>query len=302
MFRKVLVGVDGHDGGRDAVALAKGLLAEDGSLTLVHVYPFLTPTAVRGYDEHEAAEIVRARELLQTARKEAGIHAQLRWTGAHSAARGLHELAETVGADLLVVGSTRRGLLGRVLIGDDTREALNWASCAVAIAPAGYAGEAKPIRTIGVGYDGSPDSVHAVAVARALAAEFDAHLAGMEVIWWPAYRFAGPAAADATRVADLVEEARNHVAELGDVEPHGAYGRPPEELAQWSDSLDLLVVGSRSWGPVARLVHGSTSKELARRARCPLLVLTRTAGEASPSDGELRDVEPAARHVHAGGR
>ena len=35
----------------------------------------------------------------------------------------MHELAEVTGADLLVIGSSRRGLLGRVLIGDDTRRA-----------------------------------------------------------------------------------------------------------------------------------------------------------------------------------
>ena len=42
-------------------------------------------------------------------------------------------------------------------------------------------------------------------------------------------------------------------------------------------SLDLLIVGSRGYGPIGRLIHGSTSQQLAHTARCPLLVLTRTA-------------------------
>lgn len=48
----------------------------------------------------------------------------------------------------------------------------------------------------------------------------------------------------------------------------------------YSASLDLLVIGSRSYGPIGRLVHGSTAQQLAGAARCPLLVLTRAAREA----------------------
>jgi nucleotide-binding universal stress UspA family protein len=138
--------------------------------------------------------------------------------------RGLHELREVIEADLLVVGSSRRGLLGRVLIGDDTRAALNGAPCAVAIAPTGFASEPAVMRKVGVGYDGSPES---------------------------------------------------------------AYGQPAEELAVYSASLDLLIVGSRGYGPIGRLIHGSTSQQLARSARCPLLVLTRRARAIeAPEAGE----------------
>jgi nucleotide-binding universal stress UspA family protein len=38
MFRRVLVGVDGHPNGRDAIALAKLLAAPDGVITLAHIY------------------------------------------------------------------------------------------------------------------------------------------------------------------------------------------------------------------------------------------------------------------------
>jgi nucleotide-binding universal stress UspA family protein len=71
--------------------------------------------------------------------------------------------------------------------------------------------------------------------------------------------------------------ARDEIAGLGGVEPHAAYGNPAEELAVYSASLDLLIVGSRGYGPIGRLIHGSTSRELARTARCPLLVLPRSA-------------------------
>ena len=48
-------------------------------------------------------------------------------------------------------------------------------------------------------------------------------------------------------VGTLVAGARDRIAAFGDVEPHAAYGHPAEELAVYSASLDLLVVGSRVW-------------------------------------------------------
>jgi nucleotide-binding universal stress UspA family protein len=191
MFRNVLVGVDRHLDDRDAVAL----------------------------------------ELLTAARDRARVSADLRYVESSSAGRGLHELAEPIGPDLLVVGSSGRGLLGRVLLADDTREAvngeaLNGVPCAVAIAPSGYALKPVSIRVIGVAYDGSADSEHAVSVAMVLATELGARLSGCEAIALPVYTFL-----------------------------------------------------------IGRLVHGSTSSQLARTARSPLLVLPRAAPEP--------DLEPA---------
>jgi nucleotide-binding universal stress UspA family protein len=190
--------------------------------------------------------------------------------------RGLHELSEVLGTDLLVVGSSRRGLLGRVLIGDDTGAALNGAPCPIAIAPRNYSQQPGMTREIGVGYDGSPESEHALSVARTLAVAWGAKLSALEAVSLPSYAFVGPGAADnASRC--LVEDARERIAGLGGVEPHAAYGQPADELARYSASLDLLIVGARGYGPVGRLIHGSTSQQLAHTARCPLVVLTRAA-------------------------
>jgi|ERR1019366_10823383 hypothetical protein len=38
MFANVVVGVDGRQGGRDAIALARQLAAPDAAITLAHVY------------------------------------------------------------------------------------------------------------------------------------------------------------------------------------------------------------------------------------------------------------------------
>jgi nucleotide-binding universal stress UspA family protein len=283
MFKNVIVGVDGNEGGRDAIALARVLLADGGELTLAYVYhgdPHVRRGSSPAYD---AAERDRARELLEQAREDAGIEAHLRWRGSPSVGRGLHELAEAIGSDLLVIGSSRRGLLGRVLVGDDTRASLNGASCAVAIAPAGYSREAVAMREIGVAYNGTGESEHALSVARKLAAQHGAKLSAFEAVSLPTYAFiggVGGAAPVAGAIEDRIADARERIAALDGVEPHAAYGVPAEELAMFSASTDLLIVGSRDYGPIGRLVHGSTSRQLARSARCPLLVLTRGARSA----------------------
>jgi nucleotide-binding universal stress UspA family protein len=152
MFSNVVVGVGGNESWYDAIALARGLVCEDGRLTLANVFVFgAEPHLSSGYSRDvEALERARAAELLQRARARVGIPAAARWRGAPSVGRGLHELAEALEADLLVVGMSRRGLLGRALLTDNTLAALNRAPCAVAVAPAGYAHRAREIRRMQV--------------------------------------------------------------------------------------------------------------------------------------------------------
>ena len=293
MFKNVIVGVDGQEGGRDALALARVLVADGGQLTLAHVYPGDPYVWRGGNPAYQAVEEDDARAVLETARREAKVDAQLRHIGDPRVGKGLHVLAERVGADLLVVGSSRRGLMSRVMMGDDTREALNGASSAVAIAPAGYAKDPKAMREIGVGYNGSPESVHALGVARELAREHCAKLSAFEAVSVPTFIEHGRSAADGEPLSDLVEQARERIAALGNVEAHAAYGRPPEELALYSASLDLLIVGSRDYGPLGRLVHGSTSQDLAHMARCPLLVLTRAARRVEVPEPATKEPQAA---------
>src|SRR5271166_73013 len=139
MFKNVLVGVDGRLGGRDAIALASRLAEPGATLTFAHVFSgrFKPLHAIIPgmLDEDRHA----AQALLEQERAEAGID-----------------------ADLLVLGTSARGTIGRTLLGSDTRAAINGAPCAIAVAPAGFAEQARPFATIGVGYDGSPESVAAL--------------------------------------------------------------------------------------------------------------------------------------------
>jgi nucleotide-binding universal stress UspA family protein len=280
MFKNVVVAIADRETGPDAIKLAKRLGAETAQLTLGHVYAGDERVWRGSNADYDASARARAAELLDAVRQATGVEARTRVVGASSVGHGLHEIADSAGADLLVVGSSRRGLLGRVLLGDDTRDALNGAPCAIAIAPQGYAARGVHASEIGVGYNGSVESQHALEVARALAKEWAVKLSAFETVSLPSYMFAGGMALIEEPLDDLVAEARARLQALG-VEGHAAYGRPSEELAVYSASLDLLVVGSRDFGPIGRLVHGSTTQQLARLARCPLLVLTRAARTAA---------------------
>jgi nucleotide-binding universal stress UspA family protein len=57
-----------------------------------------------------------------------------------SAARALHEAAEREDAGMLVVGSTGRGALGRVLPGSTAERLMHGAPCAIAVVPHGWQG------------------------------------------------------------------------------------------------------------------------------------------------------------------
>jgi nucleotide-binding universal stress UspA family protein len=275
VFNKIIVGVDEQPAGRDAIALAHDLMTAGGGLTLAHVHRAETMPVHASNPGFQAAERERSLALLAEVRDAAGINAARICVGSASVGRGLHELAEQENADLLVVGSNRRGLLGRVLIADDTQHALDGAPCAVAVAPAAYAQRSPVLTEIGVGYDASPESEHALATARAFASERGVRLSAFEAISLPAYAFNRDVGPIDTSILALVEQARQRIASLGDIEPHAAYGAAAEELTVYSASLDVLFIGSRGYGALGRVMHGSTALALARTARCPLIVLTR---------------------------
>jgi nucleotide-binding universal stress UspA family protein len=67
--------------------------------------------------------------------------------------------------------------------------------------------------------------------------------------------------------------------ELGDEVPVevDAYAEddPAEVLIRVSEHLDLLVCGSRGYGPVRAVLLGGVSRRVAAEARCPVIVLPR---------------------------
>jgi nucleotide-binding universal stress UspA family protein len=271
-FGNAFVGVDGTPRGRDAIALAEQLLAPGGRMTLANVV--LVPSPI--YHNFHATPVWKQRRaMLEREREAIGVAAELTGMFAASVGSGLHQLAEDYDADLLVVGSSGRGRVGRALGGDDARDTVSGATCPVAVAPYGYADHAGPIRIVGVGYDGSAEAKASLAVARELADATGARLVVLAVLSPVAGAAGHWEHADASGTFE--QPAPDLLGSLEGVEGNVAVGAPASELVAFGDRVDLLVVGSRGHGPLRRLVLGSTSLPLTREARCPLLVIPRPA-------------------------
>jgi nucleotide-binding universal stress UspA family protein len=303
MFKTIIVGVDGRVGGRDALALAGRLaLLAGGDLVAVRVLPFDYYVTRAGSPPYASLAEHDATNQLEADLTAAGLTARTRVMADTSPARALQRAAEKEAADLIVVGSTRRGRLGRVLAGDDAAATLHGSSCPVAVAPRGLEDQAwSRVRHIGVGYDGRPESRQAFALAAALARECGASITVRSVVGTP-LPYADAAAYDEewlSRAQAMATDEQHEVLAGAGVEANGdvVVGAPVEELVELSRRVELLVLGSRAWGPVRRILVGSTAGALTREAHCPLLVLPRGAATGQPGErdrGSVTAETPAA--------
>jgi nucleotide-binding universal stress UspA family protein len=296
-MRRIIVAVDGSQGSTDAIALASTLAGITGfGLTFVNVFPY-DPSPSRAVNR-EFEDYLRqdSRELLERVRDAHGdATVELKTIANPSAAHGLHELAEREQADLIVVGSTHTGRAGRVLPGSTAERLLHGAPCPVAVAPNGYAQRSdKPLAVLGCGYDGSPSSRRALEEAGRLAAATGARLRAIRVFEPLLYdlppgnaAFGGMASYNDSLHVRAGEELEAAVASI---ETEGAesqleVGNAAEVLADASGDLDLLLLGSRGYGPLHAVMVGGVSGPLVREAACPVIVFPRSAGQSE--DGSL---------------
>lgn len=273
MFENVIVGVDGPEGGRDALWLARQLADPRATFTLAHVDVVPREPWPPSGARTEAAHASRALRPLVDLREEAQVDAQVLYVEAGSVAAGLHELVARRDGDVLVIGASRRDDYERTVVGDAVRAVLEDAPCPVAVAPRGHARRAPALEKIGVAYDGSPESERALALARGLARERDAVLSAFQAVPEPyAHSIVNPQ----PEIEVGLAETRRRIADLGGVEAHAeSSDDAAEALARYGGSVDLLVIGSHEYGPIDHLLPGSTAQRLADDAACPLLVLAR---------------------------
>lgn len=286
-WEKVVVGFDASDESRDALRLGKQLAEAEGAELHVAVVlprgraPFEEAIVRGGISQQLDEQLYEAatRELegssFTSARLDGGLSGR-------SAARALYEYARDEAASVIVVGSTHRGKVGRVLPGSVSESLLRGAPCSVAIAPRGFARAEHPaVGLIGIGYDGSAEAMLALAEAERLARAFGAQLRVITVV---------PAVAAIDIEAVQLDEHREPltreyrrvlergVEALGDeltAEPALEEGDPAKVLADQGGELDLLVMGSRGYGPVRSALLGAISAEVTRTASCPVLVTPR---------------------------
>lgn len=301
MFPRIIVGYDGRPESEDALALGR-LLAEltRARLILADVLPVKEePIGRAGYEaalrEDSERPFAGALARLQ------GVDVEARALGDAWPADALRELAERERADAIVVGSTERGPLGRIYPGSVAERLLHGAPCAVAVAPRGYASRApgEP-RVIAVAFDGSPESQEALATASklGLAAKATLRVVAVHEPFRPATAATAPLAMGdigAVTQRDAMEERLGAaVRELpGDLRAKGLLLRgdaAAELLAEAELGVDLIVMGSRGFGPLRRVMLGGVSSKVIRSSPCPVLVVPRSAKALT---ADLAEPEPA---------
>jgi nucleotide-binding universal stress UspA family protein len=279
---RLLVAHDGRDGGRDALELARLLAASDPSSSVL-VVTVLQPDPLEArYGWLDAEHAGDAAPALEEARERlAGIAIQTRAYGSHSPGEALTAIAEEERFDVILVGSPHRGPIGRVMLGNVGASLLNGAPTDVAVAPRGYANEEhESLRNIAVGYDGGAEAKVALQRAEALAKPAGATLRLLTVVTPPvatpvmvAGAYSPEYPPDPERVID---EGLRSVENALAAEPVRLDGDPATELTrECAEGVDLLVVGSRGYGPLARVLLGSVSRKVVQDAPCPVLVVRR---------------------------
>src|SRR3712207_3164582 len=104
MYRKILVGYDASDRGRDAIGFGKQLADVTGAeLVVAGVFQW-DPVWHAADARFRDADAEFARKIEDAAKS---VGAEPEAVPSSSPAHGLHELAEEIGADLILVGSGR---------------------------------------------------------------------------------------------------------------------------------------------------------------------------------------------------
>jgi nucleotide-binding universal stress UspA family protein len=306
MRRTYIAAHDGTERGADAVALAR-LFARPhcGPVRMVHICRAREPWDLVADPAQDPIRVERARVM--------GVEERARLPGdplplnlaAHSVAHGLQDAAEREPAAVVVVASSPGGDAGRTFPGDTAERLMHGAACPVAIAPEGYASRAASgIGVIGVAVDADPESWEAVRHAIELARGFDAYVRVMTAVDPAAEatvlavpeRLEDVREATIARGQDLLRDVRRQVPGDVVVETELCEGQRGEAIvAACDEGVDLLVCGSRGYGPKRVVLLGTTTSYLVAHSSCPVLVMPRGAVERTPR----RALRPTAEQVRA---
>jgi nucleotide-binding universal stress UspA family protein len=282
MTQPILAAVDPRRCDQGALALASLLASVTGvRLTVVGIYP-ADPLDPGG---GELERVLRDDALAALRRCMGGLpDAVAQAVPSESPGRGLHETAEDMQAGLLVIGSPHHAPPGRLGMSGVAERVLHGAPCPVAIAPRGYEPPRTGLRRVGAAFVDTPEGRDALDGAAAIAARAGAALEAITVVQW----FDPMGMVDPP--AELVEHEREQATELAreaarralertsvrvDAEAVVLPGEGAAMLVERSERLDLLVCGSRGYGPLRAVLLGSVSRALAHHGRCPLIVVAR---------------------------
>lgn len=301
---QILVGSAGDERSADAIFLAKELAEALGGTLTVALATVRDPLSVDAQEYMRQVGQIREASASHTRK----ILGETPFESCHristSVSGALASLAVERKADLVVVGSTERGSLGRVFLGSAAEGLVRDGRTPVAVAPVGFHKSSPAgLRTVGVGCDEHPATALALEAAGDLARHSGAelHLISAVSMQSPLIdEIASPLECreiHREKLADVLSRTeQTYIAEGLTARTELVDGEPAEILVERSEGLDLLVLGSRGRGRIASAILGSVSIEVVRHAKCPILVVplrTSAAGhkESVTADGASDDLQ-----------
>jgi len=172
---------------------------------------------------------------------------------------------------LLVVGSQGLDALDRFMLGSVSTNLIHHATCPVLVVK----GEAAPLRRIVLATDGSSSSARALAF---MLAKFQPNQSAPEPIHVNVVHVLPPVKYPGLKETGrkLVEGCIQKLVKAGySAEPLCQVGKPEEEImkAASKQHADLIVMGAKGLGAIARFLLGSVSTRVVQRANCSVLVV-----------------------------
>jgi nucleotide-binding universal stress UspA family protein len=309
MSRPILAAYDpkSQDPGPARFALAAGRFSGAPVIVLSACSTSVTDAYPKPADEDLLPRADQELEALDAKLNTDDIAVEYRTVHGPSAPSALNQAAEREDALLLVVGSTARGTAGRVFPGSTADRLMHGAPCPIAVVPHGWSDDGPP-RTIGVAYVDTDEGRNALRTAHGLARRAGATLRVITVanpglganVETETYR----PGQRGTSLEDIRGEhrvrtenaVRDAVAGLGEdipVEVDTFLEDPAEVLIRISEHLDLLVCGSRGYGPLRAVLLGGVTRRVTSGAQCPVVVVPRGLEMTVGSDGRLEPAESA---------
>jgi nucleotide-binding universal stress UspA family protein len=287
MSNVIVVGLDPERANGAPLTLAARLAQLTGA-ALVAVAAYVDDPITNAVSAGTVDEEMRHFALARLAELTSGVDADLMPRRGSSPARVLQDAAVQLHARLIVVGSTSRGRIGRIAPGSTAERLLHGAPCPVIVAPSGLDDAWRP-ETIGVGFVDLPDGHEALRAAAALAATTGSTLHAMTAVEphapirsaaIPPYRADGVLETATAAARNALERALYRVARGMRTEAEVMVAEPAAGLVDLSRRVDLLVCGSRGYGPARSVLVGGVAHRLVGKAHCPVLIVPRGAADS----------------------
>jgi nucleotide-binding universal stress UspA family protein len=289
----ILIGIDDAEGTEDAVAFGRTLASAAGaSVTLAALHrrqPMSPGRAAGAYDPapYTGTEAALARLALPL---DHVVHLSLGARAGKSAAHALREAAVQQGAGMIVVAAGRAGHLGRVLPGTTAERLLHAAPCPVAVVPSGCPTDATAAGlVVGCAYLPTEDGEASLGAAEEFALALRASLTVVQVVE-PLSRLYDVGEMplhlpemDASIRAGAKRALDQRVARLNSgLECEGTVyaGRPADVLIGLTETVDIMVIGSRGSRAITAVLVGGVSSRVIRSASSPVVVIPHRAASA----------------------